>query len=216
MPRPWLQEAQMGVVEISLSMSLDGFITGPDAGEEQPLGTGGDVLRPGGERWMIDELFAAGRGVYDHVHGWGEEPPFKMPVFVPTHRPREVRVAGATTFTFVTGVESAIAQAKAAAGDKNVYIVGWRQHRGPGAAARLGGRAQPPHRAGAARRWHPVVRRRGPRPDQARADQADRRSEHHPSAVPRAPMTDLAPPTLPRHDGRMTGDGAPRHNIGGS
>jgi dihydrofolate reductase len=120
----------MGVVEISLSMSLDGFITGPDAGEEQPLGTGGDVLRPGGERWMIDELFAAagavvaGRGVYDHVHGWGEEPPFKMPVFVPTHRPREVRVAGATTFTFVTDVESAIAQAKAAAGDKNVYIVG--------------------------------------------------------------------------------------------
>ena len=212
----------MGVVEISLSMSLDGFITGPDAGEEQPLGTGGDVLRPGGERWMIDELFAAagavvaGRGVYDHVHGWGEEPPFKMPVFVPTHRPREVRVAGATTFTFVTDVESAIAQAKAAAGDKNVYIVGWRQHRGPGAAARLGGRTQPPHRAGAARRWHPVVRRRGPRPDQARADQADRRSEHHPSAVPRAPMTDLAPPTLPRHDGRMTGDGAPRHNIGGS
>ncbi len=47
-----------------------------------------------------------------------------MPVFVVTHRPREVRVAGATTFTFVDGVETAIEQAKKAAGDKNVYIAG--------------------------------------------------------------------------------------------
>jgi dihydrofolate reductase len=50
---------------------------------------------------MIDEVFAAagavvaGRTTYDHVHGWGEDPPFKMPVFVPTHRPHEVQVAGA-------------------------------------------------------------------------------------------------------------------------
>lgn len=47
-----------------------------------------------------------------------------MPVFVPTHRPREVRVAGATTFTFVPDVQSAIKQAKAAAGDKNVLLMG--------------------------------------------------------------------------------------------
>lgn len=120
----------MGVVEITLSMSLDGFITGPNASAEQPLGTADNVLRPGGEGWMVDEVFAAagavvaGRRVYDHVHGWGEEPPFRMPVFVPTHRPHEIRVAGATTFTFVTDVESAIAQAKVAAGDKNVYLMG--------------------------------------------------------------------------------------------
>lgn len=43
-----------------------------------------------------------------------------MPVFVPTHRPHDVRVAGATTFTFVTDVETAIARAKAVAGEKNV------------------------------------------------------------------------------------------------
>lgn len=118
----------MGVVQITLSLSLDGFVTGPDPDEVQPLGTGGDMLRPGGERWMVDEVLAfsgavvTGRRMYDHVHGGGEEPPFKMPVFVSTHRPREVRVAGATTFTFVSDVASAVAQAKAAAGDKDVYI----------------------------------------------------------------------------------------------
>ncbi len=120
----------MGVVKVTLSMSLDGFITGKDPNTEQPLGTAGNVLRPGGERWMVEELFAnagavvAGRAVYDHVHGWGEEPPFRMPVFVPTHRPQEVRVAGATTFTFVTDVETAIAHAKATAGEKDVYLMG--------------------------------------------------------------------------------------------
>jgi hypothetical protein len=79
----------MGVVMMTLSMSLDGFITGPDPGTEQPLGTGGDtVLRPGGEPSMIEEVFTAagatvvGRAMYDHVHGRGED-----------------RVAGATTFT---------------------------------------------------------------------------------------------------------------------
>lgn len=79
---------------------------------------------------MVDESTAAagavvaGRRTYDIVDGWGADPPFKMPVLVPTHRPREARIAGATTFTFVPDVESAIAQAKAAAGDKNVLIMG--------------------------------------------------------------------------------------------
>jgi dihydrofolate reductase len=121
----------MSIVQITLSMSLDGFITGPDPREKQPLGEGGDAfLRPGGAPWMVDEVLGAagavvvGRAMYDHVHGWGEDPPFKKPVFVVTHRPQEVRVAGATTFTFVPGVEAAITRAKAAAGDKDVYIGG--------------------------------------------------------------------------------------------
>lgn len=120
----------MPVVEITLSMSLDGYITGPGANHDQPLGTAADVIKPGGESWMVREAFAAagavvaGRRVYDHVDGWGDDPPFKMPVFVPTHRPRPVRVAGATTFTFVDDVETAIKEAKATAGDKNVHIMG--------------------------------------------------------------------------------------------
>lgn len=121
----------MGIVEITLSISVDGFITGPDPDPEQPLGVGGGaVLRPGGERWMVEETSAnagavvAGRSTYDIVDGWGPEPPFKVPVFVPTHRPRAARIAGETTFTFVRDFETAIALAKAAAGEKNVYVMG--------------------------------------------------------------------------------------------
>jgi len=56
---------------------------------------------------------------------WGDEPPFHKPVFVLTHHAREPLSKGETTFTFVTdGIESALAQARAAAGDKDVAIAG--------------------------------------------------------------------------------------------
>ncbi|HEY2204176.1 MAG TPA: dihydrofolate reductase family protein [Pseudonocardia sp.] len=120
-----------GIVQITLSMSLDGFITGPDPDQRQPLGAGGaDLLRPGGTPELVEEVLAAtgatvvGRAMYDHVDGWGDEPPFTMPVFVVTHRHHEVRVAGRTNFTFVGDVGTAVAQAKVAAGEKNVYIGG--------------------------------------------------------------------------------------------
>src|ERR671919_1983691 len=56
---------------------------------------------------------------------WGDDPPFRKPVFVLTHHEREPLTLTDTTFTFVTdGVESALAQAKEAAGDKDVFIGG--------------------------------------------------------------------------------------------
>ncbi|PZG17465.1 deaminase [Micromonospora craterilacus] len=57
---------------------------------------------------------------------WGDEPPFRAPVFVVTHRPRQKLLRqGGTSFTYVTdGVESAVAQAQAAAGGKNVAVAG--------------------------------------------------------------------------------------------
>jgi dihydrofolate reductase len=57
---------------------------------------------------------------------WGEDPPFRAPVFVVTHRPRPtLRRQGGTSFTYVTsGIESAIDQARAAANGKNVAIAG--------------------------------------------------------------------------------------------
>jgi dihydrofolate reductase len=59
------------------------------------------------------------------MNGWGESGFYRMPVFVLTHRPHDVVVKGEATFTFVTdGIESAIAQARPAAGDKNVHIMG--------------------------------------------------------------------------------------------
>lgn len=56
---------------------------------------------------------------------WGEEPPFHKPVFVLTHHPRQPLVLGETTFTFVSdGIESALAQAREAAGDLDVQVSG--------------------------------------------------------------------------------------------
>jgi dihydrofolate reductase len=82
---------------------------------------------------IIDETFAAagayvmGRRMFDGGEiPWGDTPPFRAPVFVVTHRPRNVLVReGGTTFTFVTeGVERALELARAAAGGKDVAVAG--------------------------------------------------------------------------------------------
>jgi dihydrofolate reductase len=82
---------------------------------------------------IIEETFAAagayvmGRRMFDAGEvPWGDEPPFRAPVFVVTHRPRAVlERRGGTSFTFVTdGVEQAIRLARAAAGGKNVAVAG--------------------------------------------------------------------------------------------
>jgi dihydrofolate reductase len=64
--------------------------------------------------------------MFDVANGWGDNPPFHMPVFVVTHDAREELVKeGGTTFTFVTdGIESVLGQAKAVAGDKDVLVAG--------------------------------------------------------------------------------------------
>lgn len=126
----------MGLVEVTISMSIDGFITGPDE-PGAGLGIGGDVLHdwftkdPAGPELLDDALFATSgavvtsRKVYDGTDGWGDTGYYRMPVFVLTHRPHDVVVKGETTFTFVTdGIESAITQARTAAGDKKVHIMG--------------------------------------------------------------------------------------------
>jgi dihydrofolate reductase len=145
-----------------ISMSLDGFIAGPNQTLEVPLGEGGDQLhewalglrswrerhgRSGGETNADDEavreslakqgavvmgrrMFSGGEGAWEddpNADGWwGDDPPFRVPVFVLTHHPREtVTKEGGTTFTFVTdGIESALEQARAAAGDKDIFVAG--------------------------------------------------------------------------------------------
>jgi len=142
----------MTKVMADISMSLDGFIAGPDDTFEQPLGAGGDRLHEwvydlaswrqqhgmeGGEGGQDSEIIAEGianigavvigRRMFDLAEEpWGDEPPFRVPVFVVTHRPREtLEKAGGTTFHFVTdGIESAVEQAKAAAVDKHVGVGG--------------------------------------------------------------------------------------------
>jgi dihydrofolate reductase len=109
-------------------------------GREPKGSTGADseileeALRSSGAILMGRNMFGGGQGPWDGDEAWGdepwegwwgEEPPFHMPVFVLTHYPREPLVKGETTFTFVTGgIESALEQARAAAGDKDVAIGG--------------------------------------------------------------------------------------------
>jgi dihydrofolate reductase len=138
----------MAKVIAGITMSLDGFITGPDDRPGAGLGEGGERLHYwvfGGE-WSydsprgtaapvdqayMDDVFTSagawivGRTMHDVVDGWGDDPGFGVPVFVVTHRPHETMVKGDTTFEFVTGgIEDALARARAAAGDKNVIVMG--------------------------------------------------------------------------------------------
>jgi dihydrofolate reductase len=87
-----------------------------------------EVVRGVGAQIMGRKMFGGGDGPWDESWKgwWGEEPPFHAPVFVLTHHPREpLTMRGGTTFTFVTdGIESALAQARAAAGDQDVAIAG--------------------------------------------------------------------------------------------
>jgi len=79
---------------------------------------------------MGRRMFSGGEGPWQDDPNpdawWGDNPPFHAPVFVLTHHAREkVTKEGGTTFTFVTdGIESAVTQAKAAAGDKDISVAG--------------------------------------------------------------------------------------------
>jgi dihydrofolate reductase len=148
-------------VTAQMSVSLDGFYTGP-RDPRDPKDMSGWVRGPEAPgffrvtRWVVDamawrerlgfaggeasvnssiveETFAAagayvmGRRMFDAGEiPWGEEPPFHAPVFVVTHRPREVlERQGGTSFTFVTeGFERAIELARESAGGKDVQVAG--------------------------------------------------------------------------------------------
>jgi dihydrofolate reductase len=140
----------MGKVATGLSMSLDGFIAGPNDGPGRPLGEGGERLfawfsagdteygLPGTEMVfrvsqqsaeMLREAhagmgaFVTGRRTFDISNGWGGNPPLGVPTFVVTHAVPDEWVYEGSPFTFVTdGVESAVERARTVAGDKNVAV----------------------------------------------------------------------------------------------
>jgi dihydrofolate reductase len=141
----------VGKVFVDITMSLDGFIAGPNDGPENGLGDGGERLHEwvyelatwrephgltGGETGVdadvMDEAFKragsviVGKRMFDNAGGWGDNPPFHKPVFVLTHESAGPLVReGGTTFTFVSdGIESALRRARAAAGDKDVSVGG--------------------------------------------------------------------------------------------
>ncbi len=132
-----------------MTISLDGYVAGPEQSLDQPLGRGGMKLH----RWHLDEplndadarardlllrprgAYVMGRNMFGPLRGswqgdwrgwWGEEPPYHAPVFVLTHFERDpIGMAGGTTFHFVTdGFDAAFARASEAAGDRGVDIAG--------------------------------------------------------------------------------------------
>jgi dihydrofolate reductase len=128
------------------------FIAGPNDGTENPLGDGGEQLHqwvyglaswrklhglPGGQTDRDSEILeesikntgaeVMGRRMFNNGEKyWGDNPPFHHPVFVLTHEAREKEIKdGGTAYTFVTdGIASALEQAKAAVGDKDVKVTG--------------------------------------------------------------------------------------------
>jgi dihydrofolate reductase len=134
-----------------VSISLDGFIAGPDQGLDDPLGIGGPKLHewhwqagepgheadvPAQEDLMIRRgAYVMGRNMFGPVRSewdqdwrgwWGDEPPYHASVFVLTHYPHDpIEMVGGTTFYFVTdGFAAALDRAKATAGDREVLIAG--------------------------------------------------------------------------------------------
>jgi dihydrofolate reductase len=150
------------MLTFEITMSLDGFVAGPNASLEEPLGEGGERLHDwayglasfrerhgekagetNADSELLEESFATtgatlmGRRTFSGGEGpwaedpnadgwWGDDPPFRGPVFVLTHHARETVIKqGGTSFTFVTdGIEAALEQARAAAGGKNVAVGG--------------------------------------------------------------------------------------------
>jgi dihydrofolate reductase len=152
----------MSKLRLKITLSLDGFVAGPEQSVANPLGIGGMKLHEwaielkawrqahgmeGGEvnasTQVMEEslqnigatimgrnMFGGHPGPWDAkqpwMGWWGDNPPFHHPVFVLTHHQREpLAMQGGTTFTFVThGIAGALAQARKAAGGKDITLAG--------------------------------------------------------------------------------------------
>ena len=142
----------MSRLRFRISISLDGYVAGPNQTLTDPLGEGGEDLH----RWMFEQpdenapiveqilapdAYIMGRNMFGPIRGewpggpageewkgwWGENPPYHGPVYVLTHHPHDpIAMEGGTTFHFVTtGIDDALAQARAAVGgDARISIAG--------------------------------------------------------------------------------------------
>jgi dihydrofolate reductase len=134
----------MGKIVLYMSMSLDGFIAGPGDTQDNPFGDGGqrlhEWLATGGEdpgsyrpadepsRAVFDGMLASGavitgRRTGSFVGYWGGDHHSGVPIFVPTHQAPTGTPPGSVVFV-TDGIESCVAQAKAAAGDRDVMLHG--------------------------------------------------------------------------------------------
>jgi dihydrofolate reductase len=135
----------MTIVGAGITTSADGYITGPNDGPGRGLGDGGERLHywvfggpwrydeeprgeaTGADKELLDEAFSrtgavvAGRNTYEAADAWGGHDPFGVPFFIVTHRPEDPHPED--EFTFVNGLDEAIARAREAAGDKELVSV---------------------------------------------------------------------------------------------
>jgi dihydrofolate reductase len=128
-----------------MSVSLDGLIAGPNEGPDNGLGDGGERLHEwafagadadhkevhpagvNGEVWdemMSTGAVVAGRGTFEPAGGWGGDHHDGVPIFIYSRREPGIDISQWPLVTYVTDVESAMSQAKQAAGDKNVLVHG--------------------------------------------------------------------------------------------
>ena len=136
----------MAKVIAAITTSVDGYVAGPNDGPGNGLGDGGERLHYWvmGGPWTYDDeargeatgedaawlsqmvatmgAVVGGRATYEASGHWGDKNPWGVPFFIVTHRPDEEPEGGA--FTFVDGVRPAIDRAVAAAGDKDVHVMG--------------------------------------------------------------------------------------------
>lgn len=137
----------MSATVLYMSMSLDGFVAGPNESPDNGLGDGGERLhewfsagaatghggvpgRPEGTNGaMMDEAMAtgavvAGRGTFEPAGGWGGDHHDGVPIFILSRHQPSAEVAQWPLVTFVSDVETAMARAKDAAGEKDVLVHG--------------------------------------------------------------------------------------------
>jgi dihydrofolate reductase len=139
----------MSLTVLYMSMSLDGFITGPNASLDNPLGDGGQrlhewifpvapeqhhkaagqQLRGGVNRQIYDEIMStgaviAGRGTFEGADGWGGDHHDGVPIYILSRNPAPDWAANWPAVHYVSDLDAAVRDARHAAGDKNVLVHG--------------------------------------------------------------------------------------------
>src|SRR5262245_35415030 len=137
----------MSAAVLYMSISLDGFVAGPNEGPDNPLGDGGHRLHDwfpmgddadhkaaagratGANRQVVDEMMGtsavvAGRGTFEPAGGWDGDHHDGVPIFIYSRREPGIEIGEWPLVTYVSEVETAISRAKQAAGDANVLVHG--------------------------------------------------------------------------------------------
>jgi dihydrofolate reductase len=229
----------MSKVTCDMSISVDGFVAGPNQSPDKPFGEGVDGRL---HRWMFEEpdahsdeiaaitasgAYVMGRNMFGPARGawnldwkgwWGDEPPYHAPVFVLTHHERApLEMEGGTTFHFVTdGPAAALERARAAAGELDVAIAGGaatvNQYLAASRIDELRLHVVPALRRRALVGWRAQRRAGAGRP-------AARHRSGHAPALPHPSLRDKSgrkiADMLARHVGAAVDSGSPQAPVGG-